>query len=196
MLDLLSLLGIAVGLAMDAFAVSMAMGFALPRIRTNQALRLALAFGGFQFLMPVVGYLAAATIARHPGLTAWDHWIAFVLLVGLGAKMIHDARQESQEDPAATPNEDPTKSIRLLLLAIVTSLDALAVGVSLGLLQVTILLPSTLIGLTAAGFSVVGLHLGHRFGGHLGRHADILGGLALMAIGARILHAHLMAPTP
>ncbi|MEB3328933.1 MAG: manganese efflux pump MntP family protein [Candidatus Sericytochromatia bacterium] len=193
MLDPLTLLGLAVGLAMDAFAVSIALGISLPRVRTNQALRLALAFGGFQFLMPVVGYLAGKSFADQAWVEAYDHWIAFGLLAGLGLKMIRDARLADGGEPPAS--EDPTKSPRLVLLAIATSLDALAVGLSLALLRVTILLPSSVIGLTAAAFAVVGVHLGHRFGSHLEKRAEVIGGLALIAIGLRILLEHLAAPS-
>ena len=188
MLDPLTLAGLAVGLAMDAFAVSIAMGISLPRVRTHQALRLALAFGGFQFLMPVVGYLAGTTFSDNRLIIAYDHWIAFTLLVGLGLKMIRDASRIAEG--GAAPPGDPTKSPRLIVLALATSLDALAVGLSLAFLRVTILLPSTVIGLVAAGFSAAGIHLGHRFGHHLERRAEVIGGIALIGIGCRILVEH------
>jgi putative Mn2+ efflux pump MntP len=193
MLDPLTLIGLAVGLAMDAFAVSIALGISLPRVRTNQALRLALAFGGFQFLMPVVGYLAGKSLAGEQWVAAYDHWLAFGLLAALGAKMIRDAGAEGEDTGGAPAEVDPTKSPRLVVLAIATSLDALAVGLSLALLRVTILLPSSIIGLTAAAFAVVGVHLGHRFGSHLEKRAEVIGGLALIAIGLRILLEHLLS---
>lgn len=193
MLDPLTLFGLAVGLAMDAFAVSIAMGISLPRVRTNQALRLALAFGGFQFLMPVVGYLAGKNFSGNALIVAYDHWIAFALLAALGLKMIRDAHATEADDgdPGDDQRPDPTKSPRLIVLALATSIDALAVGLSLAFLRVTILLPSTVIGLVAAGFAVMGIHLGHRFGHHLERRAEAVGGVALIAIGLRILIDHL-----
>jgi len=192
MLDPLTLLALAVGLAMDAFAVSIALGVSLPRVRTNQALRLALAFGGFQFLMPVVGYLAGKSVAGQAWVADYDHWIAFGLLAALGAKMVRDAgATDEDEAPGPTGEADPTKSPRLVVLAIATSVDALAVGLSLALLRVTILLPSSIIGLTAAAFAIAGVHLGHRLGHHLEKRAEVVGGLALIAIGLRILLEHL-----
>lgn len=189
------MLALSVGLAMDAFAVAISMGLTLPNVRTNQMLRLALAFGGFQFLMPVVGWMAGRTLAGHDWVAAYDHWIAFVLLGGLGAKMIYEARFLPDEEKPATEG-DPTKSITLIVLAIATSIDALLVGVSLSLLRVTIFTPSIVIGLTAAVFAAIGIHLGHRFGRHLGTKVEIFGGLALIAIGLRILIEHLTHPTP
>jgi putative Mn2+ efflux pump MntP len=195
-MDPLSLLALSVGLAMDAFAVAISMGLTLPRVRTTQMLRLAVAFGGFQALMPVVGWLAGRTLAGQGWVAAYDHWIAFVLLGGLGAKMIYEARflPDSEEDKAV--EKDPTMSVTLIVLAIATSIDALLVGVSLSLLRVTIFGPSIVIGLTAAAFAAVGIHLGHRFGHKLGTKVEVFGGLALIAIGVRILVEHLMNPTP
>lgn len=195
-MDLLSTFALAVGLAMDAFAVAISIGLTLPRVRTNQMLRLALAFGGFQFLMPVVGWLAGRTLAEYDWVAAYDHWIAFVLLGGLGAKMIYEARFLPKEPESAEAERDPTKSLTLIVLAIATSIDALLVGVSLSLLRVTIFTPSLVIGVTAAAFAAVGIHLGHRFGHRLGTKVEVFGGLALIAIGLRILIDHLMNPTP
>ncbi|MEB3223797.1 MAG: manganese efflux pump MntP family protein [Candidatus Sericytochromatia bacterium] len=192
MLDPLTLLALAVGLAMDSFAVSIALGVSLPRVRTNQALRLALAFGGFQFLMPVVGYLAGKSVAGQQWVADYDHWIAFGLLAALGAKMIRDAGTPDEDEAGTAGDGDPTKSPQLVVLALATSVDALAVGLSLALLHVTILLPSSIIGLTAAAFAIVGVHLGHRLGHHLERRAEVVGGLALIAIGLRILLEHLL----
>lgn len=193
-MDLLSQFALAVGLAMDAFAVAISIGLTLPRVRTNQMLRLALAFGGFQFLMPVLGWLAGRSFAHHDWVATYDHWIAFVLLAGLGLKMIYEARFLPDEEDALV-EKDPTKSITLILLAIATSIDALIVGLSLSFLRVTILTPSIVIGVTAAVFAAVGIHLGHRFGHKLGSKIEIFGGLALIAIGLRILIEHLTHPT-
>lgn len=194
--DPVSLLLLAVGLAMDAFAVSIAMGATMPSLRPTQAARLALAFGGFQGLMPIVGYLAGRAFADQAWVAAWDHWIAFGLLAFLGGKMIYEARFLPGEEDAPRPEGDPTKSATLIVLAIATSIDALAVGASLALLRVRILLPSVVIGATAAAFALAGAHLGRRVGPGLGRRVEVFGGLALVAIGLRILVDHLMHPTP
>lgn len=193
-LDLFSLFALAIGLAMDAFAVAISMGGTIKTLRPTQTLRLALAFGGFQGLMPVVGYLAGRTIAENPWIAAFDHWIAFGLLAVLGGKMIYEARFLEENEEAAEAEGDPTKSVTLLLLALATSIDALAVGASLAFLRVKILTPSLVIGLVAALFAVVGARIGQRAGQRLGKKVEILGGLALIGIGLRILIEHLWQP--
>lgn len=189
-LDLPSMLVLAIGLALDAFAVSVAIGATIRALRPAQVLRLALAFGGFQALMPLLGYLAARAVREQAWVAAWDHWIAFGLLAGMGAKMLYEARFLDDDAPAG----DPTQGATLLLLAIATSVDALAVGASLAFVRVAILVPSLVIGLTAAAFAVAGALLGQRAGQAVGKPVEVLGGLALIAIGARILAEHLMEP--
>jgi putative Mn2+ efflux pump MntP len=177
---------------MDAFAVSVSMGVGLPDLRPTQTLRLAGAFGGFQCLMPIVGYLAGRTISQNPWVAAYDHWIVFALLGFLGGKMIYEARfLDEDEDDAIAGEKDPTKSLTLVFLAIATSLDALAVGASLALLHVGVFHPALVIGLITALFSVIGVRLGRRFGAHLGSQAELIGGIALILIGLRILYMHL-----
>jgi putative Mn2+ efflux pump MntP len=194
-LDALSLTALSVGLAMDAFAVAISMGATMRKMRPTQMARLALAFGGFQGLMPVVGYLAARSLADHEWVPAADHWIAFGLLAFLGGKMIYEARflGDDEEDDALS-GPDPTKSATLILLALATSIDALAVGASLAFLRVKIIMPSIVIGVTAAIFAMLGAELGQRIGQHWGKRVEIIGGLALIAIGLRILIEHLMNP--
>ena len=129
-------------------------------------------------------------------MAAYDHWIAFTLLAFLGGKMIYEARfLPGDEDEPNAPN-DPTKSLTLVVLAFATSVDALAVGASLALLRVKIALPSLIIGVVTAIFAVLGAQLGQRFGQSFGKKVEIAGGLALVAIGLRILIDHLMHPTP
>lgn len=194
-LDALSLTALSVGLAMDAFAVAITMGATMRKMRPTQMARLALAFGGFQGLMPVVGYLAARSLAEHEWVPAADHWIAFGLLAFLGGKMIYEARFLGESDDADEFAEpDPTKSGTLLILALATSIDALAVGASLAFLRVTIMMPSLVIGLTAAIFAMLGAELGQRIGQRWGKRVEIIGGIALIAIGLRILIEHLMNP--
>ncbi|MNT23081.1 putative manganese efflux pump MntP [compost metagenome] len=190
-MDLLSLLALAIGFAMDAFAVSISIGLAIPKVTIGRLLRPALLFGGFQALMPVIGWLAGQTITRFEWVAAYDHWIAFVLLAGLGVKMIYEARFLPDE-PAR--EGDPTVSFTLVVLAIATSLDALAGGMSLALLRVTILGPALVIGLVAGLFTMAGVYMGRRVGHHLGSKVEIVGGLALIAIGTRILIEHLLSP--
>ncbi|MFN3430072.1 MAG: manganese efflux pump MntP family protein [Candidatus Sericytochromatia bacterium] len=195
-LDALSLTALSVGLAMDAFAVAITMGATMRKMRPTQMARLALAFGGFQGLMPVVGYLAARSLAEHAWVPAADHWIAFGLLAFLGGKMIYEARflGDSDDDDDEYSETDPTKSGTLILLALATSIDALAVGASLAFLRVTIIMPSLVIGVTAAIFAMLGAELGQRIGKRWGKRVEIAGGLALIAIGFRILIEHLMHP--
>ena len=196
-LDPLSMVAMAAGLAMDAFAVSISMGVTIKNIRPTQTARLALAFGGFQGLMPIIGYLAGRSISEYPWVAAYDHWIAFGLLSFLGGKMIYEARFLAGDEAADAATEpDPTKSLTLLVLAFATSIDALAVGASLALLRVTIALPALMIGVITAIFALVGVQIGQRFGASLGKRIEMAGGLALVAIGLRILIDHLMHPTP
>lgn len=180
---------------MDALAVAISMGGAMKRWRVSQMLRLALAFGGFQGLMPVVGYLAGKSIADNPWVAAFDHWIAFGLLAFLGCKMIVEARFLPESDDEPNEQGDITKSVTLIILALATSIDALAVGASLAFLGVRIVVPSLVIGLTAALFAVFGAQIGQRAGKHQGRRIEVLGGVALMGIGMKILAEHLVWPS-
>lgn len=193
-LDFISMAALAIGLAMDAFAVAIALGATIPHLRAGQLLRLALAFGGFQGLMPIVGYMAGRSVREYPWVAAWDHWLAFALLAGMGAKMLYEARFLPDGEETVTTSEDPTKGATLMVLAIATSIDALAVGATLAFLRVEILVPSLVIGATAAVFSVVGAYMGQRAGKRFGKKVEILGGLALIAIGLRILIDHLLHP--
>lgn len=183
-----TLIGIAIGLAMDAFAVAIASGLTLGKVSARQTFRLAWHFGLFQALMPVIGWLAGLTVS--PWIAPVDHWIAFGLLAAIGGKMIYEALRHDQEERERT---DPTKGWSLILLSIATSIDALAVGLSLALLDVAIWYPAVVIGLVAGAFTAAGLHLGRRFGSLLGRRMEIVGGVILVGIGVRILVEHLTA---
>ncbi|MBN2021836.1 MAG: manganese efflux pump [Pirellulales bacterium] len=181
------LLGIAVGLAMDAFAVSVAAGVTLSNVTPRHTFRLAFHFGLFQFLMPVLGWLAGARLAGQ--IQAFDHWVAFGLLVFVGSKMMLGARRaEGQDDPA-----DPTRGLMLVTLSVATSIDALAVGLSMAFLRISIWMPAVVIGLVAATLSTVGIQFGRRLGSRVGQAAELIGGGVLLAIAVRILHAHLGA---
>ncbi len=176
---------LATALAMDAFAVSLAAGTSGRAKGTRATFRLAFHFGFFQFLMPVIGWALGLTMAGT--VEAVDHWIAFALLVFIGGKMIKEALDPDKD----TAPSDPSRGLTLILLSIATSIDALAVGLSLAMLRVTILLPSIVIGLVAGVFSVIGHRFGHRMGSRFGHRMEIMGGVLLILIGVRIVVVHL-----
>lgn len=205
-MTLLDLLLIGIGLSMDAFAVAIAKGLGMRRVNWRHAAVIALFFGGFQALMPAVGWAVGALFAAY--VEAVDHWIAFVLLAFIGAKMLWDAFHEGEEaEDGETGGVDvpadvrcgagvsagkPAKSERLdirelLMLAIATSIDALAVGVSFAFLEVDIAPAVSLIGCTTFVISLAGVAIGNFFGSRWEKPATIAGGLVLIAIGARIL---------
>jgi len=185
-MDMLTLLGIAVGLAMDALAVAIATGIVLGNVSGRQTFRLSFHFGLFQFLMPVIGWLAGLSVERY--LSGYDHWLAFGLLAFIGGKMIYESFRGNEEEKAAS---DPTRGISLVVLSVATSVDALAVGLSLGVLRVRIWYPAVVIGLVAATLTAAGLHLGAPLGQRFGRKMEIAGGLVLVGIGCKILAEHI-----
>lgn len=182
---IVDLLGIAVGLSMDAVAVSIGAGMTISPLTGRHVFRLAFHFGVFQSLMPILGWLAGQQIAGFFG--GWDHWIAFALLGLVGAKMIRESFDKDQD----RQRDDPSRGLLLLTLCIATSLDALAVGLSMALLGVSIWIPAAVIGLVTASLSALGILFGTRLGNRWGRAADALGGCVLVAIGTRILFDHL-----
>jgi putative Mn2+ efflux pump MntP len=183
-----AILLLSVGLAMDATAVAAAKGLAAPRIRVRHVALVALFFGGFQALMPLIGWLVGSRVGEL--VAAWDHWIAFVLLGGIGAKMLWEARGGADGEPP--PNEADLFGLRtMFVLAIATSIDALAVGVTLPLLQAPLALSVITIGVTSAALSALGLFAGRRFGAVLGKRLDVVGGLVLIGLGTKILIDHL-----
>ena len=186
-MDWFDLLLIAIGLAMDAFAVSIAAGLSLPQVTRRHVFRIAFHFGLFQWMMPVVGYLAGTTLAEH--LVAFDHWVAFALLSFVGGKMLWEARK-ADDDTAA--HNDPTRGLMLVTLSVATSLDALAVGLSMAFSRVAVWWPAIVIGLVACALSAVGITFGSRLGGRWEQRAEILGGVVLIFIGARIFISHLL----
>jgi manganese efflux pump family protein len=185
-----TILLLAVGLAMDAAAVSAARGLVTPRILPRHAILVAVFFGGFQALMPLLGWAVGTRVG--PWVEAWDHWIAFVLLSVLGGKMLWEARGTSDEDGDRAP-EDPFGMKVMLVLAIATSIDALAVGTTLPMLHAPFVLSLATIGITTAILSVAGLLVGRRFGAVLGKRLDVVGGLVLIGLGVKILLEHLAA---
>lgn len=189
-----AILLLAVGLAMDATAVAAARGMAAPRFVLRNVILVALLFGGAQALMPLLGWLVGMRIG--PWVAAWDHWIAFVLLGGIGAKMLWEARGGAGADADAetpSPTQDPFGLRLLLLLALATSVDAFAAGLTLPMLGAPMLMSLATIGVTTALLSAGGLYAGRRFGALLGKRLDVFGGLVLIGLGTKILIEHLSA---
>ncbi|MBW2091645.1 MAG: manganese efflux pump [Deltaproteobacteria bacterium] len=184
-MDISTILLIAVGLAMDAFAVSITSGFVNRPLKISFALKMAGFFGFFQAGMPVMGWLAG--IGFRGLISGVDHWIAFGLLVFIGGKMIYEAFGVN----AGEKGRRAMNNYTLFILAIATSIDALAVGLSLSLLKVSILLPIVIIGSVTFFLSILGLVIGHKLGLFFGKKVEILGGLILIGIGIRILVEHL-----
>ncbi len=180
-------LGLAVALAMDCFAVSMGMACREQGLPMRQAVRMAFFFGGFQFGMPVLGWFAGENVVRL--MKDYDHWIAFGLLAVIGGKMIFEFFAMSEEEKAGRP--DQTRGARLLVLSLATSIDALAVGLSLGVIKTGILYPAAVIGIVSFAMTIVGVKLGPVMGRLVGRWAELVGGLILLGIGVRILVEHL-----
>ena len=184
-MDFLTLFGIALALAMDAFAVALAAGLSLPKLTGRHLFRFGFHFGLFQALMPVLGWLAGISVREQ--IESFDHWLAFGLLSLVGSKMLWEAWQGDKDAPR---EGDPTKGLSLVLLSIATSIDALAVGLSLALLGVTIWTPALVIGLVAGILTVCGMLLGRQLGRVWGSRVEIFGGLVLIAIGVKILVEH------
>lgn len=182
-----SILLLALGLAMDATAVSAARGVAVSRVLPRHVLLVAVFFGGFQAAMPLVGWLVGAHVGAW--VQAWDHWIAFALLAAIGGKMIWEAWQSDDDAP---PRDADLFGWKVMtVLAIATSIDALAVGFTLPLLGAPMLLSIATIGVVTALASALGLFAGRRFGAILGRRLDLVGGLVLIGLGVKILIEHL-----
>ncbi len=181
------ILGIAVALAMDCFAITLGMACGSRGLTLKQAVRMAAYFGGFQFAMPVLGWFAGG---RLLGLIEhFDHWVAFGLLALIGGRMIHESIEMSEEEKSCRP--DQTQGKRLLVLALATSIDALAVGLSLGVVRTGILYPAIIIGITSFVLTVAGAKLGPVVGRLVGKRAELVGGLILIAIGTKVLIEHL-----
>lgn len=187
-----SILVLAVGLALDATAVSAARGLATERILWRHVLLVAAFFGGFQAFMPLIGWLVGKRVG--PFVQAWDHWIAFAVLSALGLKLMRDARTVNSRAGAEPAETDLFGMKVMFALAVATSLDALAVGVTLPLLNAPLVLSLATIGITTALLSALGLLVGRRFGALLGKRLDVAGGLMLIALGVKILLEHLSAP--
>jgi putative Mn2+ efflux pump MntP len=188
-MSLWSLIILAVGLAMDAAAVSASCGLAAPELRVRHFATVALFFGGFQALMPLLGFLLGRQIGS--AVEAWDHWIAFVLLGGIGAKMIYEAFRTDDGEPRTRSERDVFGLRMMAMLAIATSLDAFAVGVTLPMLNAPLALSLATIGIVTAILSALGLLVGRHFGSRVGKRLDAFGGVVLVLFGTKILIEHL-----
>jgi putative Mn2+ efflux pump MntP len=186
-MDLVSILVIAAALAMDAFSVCISCGMVIANPGFRHYFRLAFHFGLFQFIMPIIGYFGGKYLESY--IKGYDHWIAFGLLMFIGLKMIHEAFSNKGE--SCDSAKDPSRGWSLLVLAVATSIDALAVGLSIGILNRPILLPSIIIGVVCALFSITGIAIGNRVGALVGKRGEAIGGLMLIAMGIKILVEHL-----
>jgi len=181
------ILGIAVALAMDCFAITLGLACGARGLTMKQAVRMAAYFGGFQFVMPVAGWFVGDRLLGL--IRSFDHWVAFGLLALIGGRMIYESFELSDEEKACRP--DQTQGARLVVLALATSIDALAVGLSLGVVRTSVLYPAAIIGVTSFVLTVVGAKLGPVIGRIVGKRAELLGGLILIGIGVKILVEHL-----
>jgi putative Mn2+ efflux pump MntP len=184
-MNILEVVFIALALAVDAFAVSLGAGSFFGKATPRQKFRLSFHFGLFQFMMPIVGWLAGAEIEQF--IRDFDHWVAFGILALIGGKMIYDATT-AKEEPITT---DVSKGFPLVSLSIATSIDALAVGFSIGVVRSTIFYPSVVIGITASAMSLLGIYLGEKLSAKFGGKISIFGGIVLILIGANIVREHL-----
>lgn len=180
----IEILLISIGLAMDAFAVSVCKGLAMKKMNWKKAAIIGLYFGIFQAVMPVIGYFLGTTFEKF--ITYVDHWVAFILLVGIGINMVKEAFNKESEN-----RNDNVDVKTMLVLSIATSIDALAIGITFACLKIHIVMPVITIGLITFIISVIGVKIGNRFGDKYGKKAEIMGGVILILLGIKILLEHL-----
>ena len=185
---LMELFLIGVGLSMDAFAVSICKGLAMEKVNKKQAFIIGLYFGGFQALMPLIGWFLGIRFQQY--ITSIDHWIAFVLLVFIGGKMIVEAVRDPDVEEIGK-KDPPLDHKEMFLLAVATSIDALAVVITFAFLDTPIVEATVIIGLTTFFLSILGVVVGNFFGTRYKKKAEIVGGIILVAIGVKILIEHL-----
>lgn len=184
-----TLLLMGVGLAMDAFAVSICKGLSMRKVNKKQCLVIGLFFGGFQALMPFIGWVLGSQFEQY--ITSIDHWIAFILLGFIGGKMVVEAIREKDEAVEVEKMDPPLDLKEMFILAIATSIDALAVGITFAFLQVPIVEAISVIGITTFVISVIGVYVGNFFGNRYKKKAELAGGMILILIGVKILLEHL-----
>jgi putative Mn2+ efflux pump MntP len=185
-MNFFEVLFIALSMAMDAFAVCLGVGASRQSDGPRPTFRLSFHFGLFQFLLPVVGWFAGMTVVKY--IEPYDHWIAFVLLAFVGGRMIRSGLDASSE----VQKNDPSRGWNMVLLSVAVSIDALAIGLSLALIKVSIWYPAVVIGIVTGLVSLLGLRLGNILGLKFGKRMEIVGGLVLILIGVRIVFTHLM----
>lgn len=188
-MDIVSILMIALGLSMDAFAVAIATSVGIGQVTSRQIFRFSFHFGLFQATMPILGWLLGVSAADY--IRQWDHWVAFGLLGLVGGKAVWGALR-GKDEPQSTATSDPTTGLSLVLFSVATSIDALAVGLTLATLEVRIWLPVVVIGSVTAFLTLLGMLLGGRIGARLGKRIEVLGGLILIGIGIKILAGHML----
>lgn len=184
-----TLLLMGVGLAMDAFAVSICKGLSMRKVNKKQCLVIGLFFGGFQAVMPFIGWVLGSQFEQY--ITSIDHWIAFILLGFIGGKMVVEAIREKDEAVEVGKMDPPLDLKEMFILAIATSIDALAVGITFAFLQVPIVEAISIIGITTFVISVIGVYVGNFFGNRYKKKAELAGGMILILIGLKILLEHL-----
>ena len=187
-MDLLTIIGIAVGLSMDAMAVAIGTSAISRGVTSRQVFRLSFHFGLFQALMPIIGW--AAGILATDYIENYDHWLAFLLLAAVGGKAIWEALTGDDEEESS--RKDPTRGLSLVILSLATSMDALAVGLTFAMLQITVLYPACIIGVITATLTMAGMIFGGYLGRRFGRIMEVIGGLVLLGIGVKILLEHLL----
>ena len=185
-MEIFELILLSIGLGMDAFAVSVCKGISMKKMNWKKASLIGLYFGGFQAVMPILGYFFGTSFESF--ITNIDHWIAFILLVIIGAKMIQEAFQKDKDEDQY--NEDISVKT-MLILSIATSIDALAVGITFSFFKVDLVLAVSLIGIITFILSVLGTKIGNRFGDKYKSKAELIGGIILILIGLKILLEHL-----
>lgn len=186
-MGILELLLIGIGLSMDAFAVAICQGLCMKKLNWRHAAVIALFFGGFQALMPLIGWVLGSQFAGY--IQNIDHWVAFVLLVLIGGNMVREALSPEEEVACAVESKLDYK--QLFLMAVATSIDALAVGVTFAFLKVSIVPAISIIGCTTFCLSLVGVAVGNFFGTRYKKRAELSGGIILILLGAKILLEHL-----
>lgn len=193
MLDPYVLAGIAVALAMDAFAVSISISALLKEVHPRQTFRLSFHFGLFQAMMPVLGWYTGNLVGQW--FLAYDHWVAFFILWAIGGKIVYqsvfDIEKPEEEITKGQKKKDPTRGLSLIMLSLATSIDAYAVGLSFAFIGVSIWFPSFWIGITAGFLTLVGMQLGSYVGKKFGKSMEIIGAILLFIIGIKILFDHL-----
>lgn len=183
-MGLIELIILSIALAMDAFTVAVCKGLAMPKMKWKNAIIIGIYFGLFQALMPCIGYLLGINFQNV--IANIDHWVAFILLVGIGINMIKDSMLKEKEETS-----DSIKFKDMLILAIATSIDALAVGVTFAFLKVNIILSVVLIGIITFIISIIGVKIGNVFGDKYEKKAELAGGIILILLGTKILLEHL-----